>query len=84
MEKQFMIVELPKEVDGGLAFSLGGTYEMFESYEHAFDAFNERISREGAQIFAVPKGTPPLRVSLDHCDLELWIIKRTHELTTTD
>lgn len=84
MEKQFMIVELPKEADLGGSLVAGDAYEMFESYEHAFDAFNERIGREGAQIFAIPKGTPPLRVALENCDLELWIINRTNDLTISD
>lgn len=82
MEKQFMVVELPKNDDE----SYIGLEEptIWDDYGHAFDQLNERIAQEGRQIGRMPKGTPPLRVAMDNCNLELWVINRTSELTTLE
>lgn len=83
MQKQFMVVELPKNEDEPDYVGLEEP-TMWDDYGPAFDQFNERIAQEGRQIFKMPKGTPPLRVALQNCNVELWVISRAETLTTTD
>lgn len=77
MEKKFILVELPK--DDSMTWWEENAV-LYDEYEWAFDAFNERLTKEGQQVFRMPKGNPPLRAGLKDVNIELWVITRTDEL----
>ncbi len=76
-KENYMVVQLPKENSNG-DVSIGEP-AFFNDYDKAFDCFNETAAAEGKQL-KQPKGTNPLRMALQHYDVELWVIKRSTEL----
>jgi hypothetical protein len=77
MTESYMVVQLPKNDDSPGIFLEEGI--MYNDYDLAFDAFNERLSQEQMQIKR-PRLKHPLRASLSDSNMELWIVKRSDEL----
>lgn len=75
--QQYMIVEMPKNAEMGDVWINDPL--LFNDYNEAFDAFNEKVSTDGAQL-KQPKGFQPLRAALHDRDIELWCITKTTEL----
>lgn len=72
--KTYMVVSMPRE-----SFTEPVLFPK-ETYEDAFDLFNEIIAQEGRQLFKMPYKEPPLRAALTDSDLELWIVNRAENL----
>jgi len=77
--ESYVVLELPKENQE--SDSLLTDASFYDDFDKAFDCFNERVSTESQQIFKQPKSPQPLRASLSHFDVELWVIKRTNNLS---
>lgn len=80
MTENYMVVELPKENE--MSNTWLNEPGVFNDFNQAFDALNEKLSEEGQQLFKRPRLNVPMRIALKDRIIELWVIRRQQTFTT--